>query len=84
MIEVLDTDSFGLVARLVVDSPGQMTRLGNLIYMAGQKDGAITVIEDTNSPRPPSPTPTITPSPYPTYPPFGTPNGDTLVGTPAP
>ena len=68
VVEIFDTDSFGLVGRLVVDSPGKMTRLGNLIYVAGQQDGSITVIQDTNVPTPPSPTPTITPSPYPTYP----------------
>lgn len=70
VVEIFDTDSFGLVGRLVVDSPGKMTRLGNLIYVAGQQDGSITVIQDANVPTPPSPTPTITPSPYPTYPPL--------------
>ena len=66
VIEIFDTDSFGLAGRLPVDSPGPMARLGNLIYVAGDQDGAITVMQDTHSPRPPSPTPTITPSPYPT------------------
>ena len=70
VVEIFDTDSLGLVGRLVVDSPGKMTRLGNLIYVVGQQDGSITVIQDANVPTPPSPTPTITPSPYPTYPPF--------------
>lgn len=74
VVEILDADSFGLVGRIAVDSPGKMARLGNLIYVAGEQDGAITVIEDANVPTPPSPTPTITPSPYPTYPPFPTPH----------
>ncbi|HEX7592713.1 MAG TPA: hypothetical protein VF429_00935, partial [Anaerolineae bacterium] len=69
IIQILDTNSFGEVARLNLDSPGKMTRLGNAIYVANTSDGSITVIQDVGVPTPPSPTPTVTPSPYPTFPP---------------
>ncbi len=68
-IQILDTTSFGEVARLAMDSPGVMARLGNTIYVADTADGSITLIQDVSVPPPPSPTPTITPSPYPTLPP---------------
>jgi len=69
---VLDTNSFGQVARLQVDNPGKMARLGNTIYVANREDGSITLIEDVAMPIPPVPTPTLTPTPYPTLPPMPT------------
>ncbi len=69
---VLDTNSFGEVARLNVNNPGKMARLGNTIYVANREDGSITLIEDVAMPIPPSPTPTLTPTPYPTLPPIPT------------
>ncbi|MDE3087829.1 MAG: YncE family protein [Chloroflexota bacterium] len=66
IVQILDTSSFGEVARLDLDSPGKMTRLGNAIYVANSTDGSITLIQDVSVPTPPSPTPTVTPSPYPT------------------
>jgi hypothetical protein len=63
---VLDTSSFGEVARLQVNAPGKMARLGNTIYVANRDDGSIMLIQDTNMPTPPSPTPTFTPTSYPT------------------
>ncbi|MBI4791051.1 MAG: beta-propeller fold lactonase family protein [Chloroflexi bacterium] len=68
MIEVFDTRSFGRVGTLAIDSPGKMTRLGNVLYVAGRDDGTITLVEDANTLTPPSPTPTLTPTPYPTLP----------------
>ncbi len=68
-IQILDTNSFGEVARLALDSPGKMARLGNTIYVTNLTDGSITLIQDVPVPTPPSPTPTLTPTPYPTFPP---------------
>jgi len=68
-IQIFDTNSFGELTRLAVDSPGRMARLGNTIYVASSADGSITLIQDVAVPAPPSPTPTFTPSPYPTLPP---------------
>lgn len=64
MVQVFDTNSFGEVGRLTIESPGKMTRLGNTIYVASRKGGTISVIQDTATAIPPSPTPTWTPSPY--------------------
>jgi YVTN family beta-propeller protein len=63
-IQVLDADSFGEVARITLNAPGKMARLGNIIYVANEQ-GAITLIPDANAPTPPSPTPTVTITPYP-------------------
>lgn len=63
---ILDGTSFGVVAQLNVNTPGKMTRIGNLIFVASRDDGAITVIEDVATPVPPSPTPTMTPTRFPT------------------
>ena len=71
-IQILDTNSFGEVARLALDSPGKMARLGNTIYVTNLTDGSITLIQDIAMPTPPSPTPTRTPTPYPTFPPAST------------
>lgn len=68
-VQVLDTNSFGLVARLVMASPGKMARLGNTIYVANRDDGSLTLVQDTKAAIPPSPTPTLTLTPYPTLPP---------------
>ncbi|MBI5300851.1 MAG: YncE family protein [Chloroflexi bacterium] len=68
-IQVLDTDSFGEVARIALDAPGMMTRLGNTIYVATNQ-GTVALIQDTHAPMPPSPTPTFTSTPYPTLPPL--------------
>ena len=67
-VQILDTNSFGEVARLALDSPGKMARLGNTIYVTNLTDGSITLIQDVAMPTPPSPTPTTTPTPYPTFP----------------
>jgi hypothetical protein len=69
MIQVFDANSWGEVGRLVMDTPGEMARLGNTLYVASQADGSITLIQDVVVPAPPSPTPTLTPTPYPTSPP---------------
>lgn len=63
-IQVLDMTTFGEVARLPLDSPGKMTRLGNIIY-ATSDDGTVTLIQDAVLPAPPAPTATFTPSPFP-------------------
>ena len=68
MIAIFDTTSFGIVGKFTMDSPGKMARLGNIIYVAGRDDGMVTLIQDTNTATPPSPTPTLTPTPYPTLP----------------
>ncbi len=73
IIQILDTHSFGEVARLNLDSPGKMTRLGSTIYVANTADGSLTLIQDVSVPTPPAPTPTVTPSPYPTFPPASLP-----------
>jgi YVTN family beta-propeller protein len=74
-VQVLDTRSFGEVGWLdVPGAPGPMTRLGSTIYVAGQDDGAITLIADVATQPPPSPTPTLTPTPYPTLPPSAPPS----------
>ncbi len=65
LVEILDGDSFGVVAYLTVDSPGKMARLGDTIYVASRADGSITTIKDASVPTPPSPTPTRTPTPWP-------------------
>jgi hypothetical protein len=66
---VLDANSFGLVTRLIMASPGKMARLGNSIYVVSREDGSLTLVQDTNVATPPSPTPTLTPTPYATLPP---------------
>ncbi|MBI5035424.1 MAG: hypothetical protein HZB51_33270 [Chloroflexi bacterium] len=76
---VFDSTSWGRVAQLNVPIPGKMTRLGNTIYVANRDNGTITLIDDTNLPTPPSPTPTLTPTPYPTLPPV-----PTVTRTPVP
>jgi YVTN family beta-propeller protein len=63
---VLDGTTFGVVAQLNVNTPGKMTRIGNLIFVASRDDGTITIIEDVATPAPPSPTPTMTPTRFPT------------------
>jgi len=62
---VLDANSFGEVARLPVNAPGKMARLGNTIYVANRNDGSITLVQDLPAPAPPAPTATHTPTPYP-------------------
>ncbi|MCL4488566.1 MAG: beta-propeller fold lactonase family protein [Chloroflexi bacterium] len=69
MIQVLDGTFFGEVGRLRVPFPGQMTRLGNTIYVVGREDGVVSLIQDLVVRTPPSPTPTLTPTPWPTMPP---------------
>ncbi len=66
LIEVLHTQSWGLVATLTVQAPGKMARLGNTIYVVGRNDGAVSMIQDADMSVPPSPTPTRTPTPWPT------------------
>jgi len=68
MIRVLDTDSFGEVARIALDLPGKMARLGNTIYVATEH-GTLALLQDSIAPTPPSPTPIFTPTPFPTLPP---------------
>lgn len=62
---VLDANSFGEVARLPVNAPGKMARLGNTLYVANRNDGSLTLAQDVPAPMPPAPTPTYTPTPYP-------------------
>ncbi len=66
LVEVFDTQSFGLAATLTLQAPGKMVRLGNSIYVVSRDDGSVSVIQDAALPIPPSPTPTVTPSPWPT------------------
>jgi YVTN family beta-propeller protein len=68
-IQILDTTTFGEVARIHLDSPGIMARLGNTIYVANRNDATITLIQDVSVAAPPSPTPTFTPTRFPTLPP---------------
>ncbi len=63
-VQILDTTTFGEVARFSVNAPGALTRVGNLIYIAGRADGAITIIEDVSVPAPPAPSPTATLTPF--------------------
>ncbi len=67
LIAILDGDTFGEVARLTVSTPGKMTRLGNLVYVANREDGSVTLIEDVRTAVPPAPTPTFTPTPWSTW-----------------
>jgi hypothetical protein len=41
--------------------------VGDKIYVAGQRDGVLTILGDAFAPRPPAPTPTLTPTPFPTW-----------------
>ncbi len=66
LVEVIDTQSFGLVATLTMQAPGKMATLGDTIYAVSREDGSVSMIEDAALPIPPSPTPTVTPSPWPT------------------
>lgn len=73
-IEILDTRSLGKVAFVsVAGAPGPMTILNNQVYVAGLRDGYITILADVPTALPPSPTPTMTPSPYPTWTPTSVP-----------
>lgn len=64
-VRVLDANTFGLVAVLNVTTPGKMERIDNTIYVTSRDDGSVTMIQDRDTPEPPSPTPTFTPSPWP-------------------
>ncbi len=64
-LQIFDTNSFGEVARIALDAPGKMARLGNTIYVATNQ-GTIALIQDASAPVPPSPTPIFTATPYPT------------------
>jgi hypothetical protein len=65
LLLALDANSFGLVARLTVNAPGKMARLGNTIFVANRNDGSLTLVQDAPAPVPPAPTPVYTPTPYP-------------------
>ena len=80
MIQIFDTNSWGEVGRLDMDSPGQMARLGSTLYVASEADGSITLIRDVAVPAPPSPTPTFTPTPYPSL----TPTSPAAARVPSP
>ncbi|MCG3142067.1 MAG: hypothetical protein HDKAJFGB_03442 [Anaerolineae bacterium] len=67
-VEILDTRTLGHVATLQVsNAPWRLTRLGDKIYVAGQRDGVLTILGDAAAPKPPAPTPTLTPTPFPTW-----------------
>jgi len=94
-IEILDTRTLGHVATLdVPNAPWRLTRLGDKIYVAGQRDGVLTILGDAAAPKPPAPTPTLTLTPFPTWTPapnstpMQTPSADAIVtcsfGPPAP
>jgi DNA-binding beta-propeller fold protein YncE len=68
-VQVFDTASFGQAALISIDSPGPMTRLGGIVYVANSSDGSVSLIQDEEMPPPPPPTATSTPSPFPTLPP---------------
>lgn len=66
-VEILDTRTLGHVGTLEVpNDPWRMTVLGDAVYVASYRDGAITLIRDAETAQPAAPTPTPTPSPYPT------------------
>jgi DNA-binding beta-propeller fold protein YncE len=67
-VEILDTRTLGRVGSVAVpNAPWRMARVGDKIYVAGQRDGVLTILGDAFAPRPPAPTPTLTPTPFPTW-----------------
>lgn len=67
-VEILDTRTLGRVGSVEVpNAPWRMTRVGDKIYVAGQRDGVLTILGDVTTSRPPAPTPTLTPTPFPTW-----------------
>ncbi len=63
-VQVLDTTTFGQVARLSMQSPGTMARFGNFIYVTNRDDGSVTIVQDASVPAPPAPAPTATRTPF--------------------
>ncbi len=72
-VQILDAATLGEVDWLEVPGePGPTTVLGDTIYVAGRKDGVVSLIGDVATARPPAPTATFTPTLYPTLAPAAT------------
>ena len=67
-VQILDTRTLGQVMTVPVpNAPQYMTRSGKNIYVSSLRDGALTIIQDNPTQKPPAPTPTLTPTPFPTW-----------------